>query len=181
MGRGRRPHPAVSAKAGPERDEPAIAYRRPVEADYPALAAALDDWLGRRARLTVPRLWIRHFGRTAWLAESGDGRAAGVLIGFLSPDEAAEAVVTLVTVRPSLRRRGIGRELHARFAADARAASRRRVVTAIWPGDPGCLAFHRALGFEAETRSDSQHLYGTSAVADYDGDGEDRAILVRPI
>lgn len=156
-------------------------FRRPGEADHAAILRAVEAWLGQRARAALPRVWLRHFGPTSWLAEADDGRPIGVLVGFHSPAEADESVAYLVAVDPNARRQGIGAALYAAFEADAREAGRHRVVAVVWPGDPGCVAFHRAIGFEPEAGTGSRNLYGTPAFPDYDGEGEDRAILVRRV
>lgn len=163
--------------------EPAgVALRRPTEADYPAISRVVDDWWGgRRVDVLLPRLWLQHFTGTSWLAETDDGRLAGFLIGFMSPDQADVAYCHLIATNPSLRRRGLGRALYERFFADARAAGRTRVVAITWPANRLSLAFHRALDFEVRQGPGSQNLYGTASQPDYDFEREDRAILVRSI
>jgi ribosomal protein S18 acetylase RimI-like enzyme len=160
--------------------DPARRYRRPTEADYERIVAVLDPWWsGRLADADLPRLWLRHFTGTSWLAEDADGELAGFLVGFLSPDHPDEAYCHLIGTNPNLRRRGIGSELYARFFADAAAAGRKRVVAVAWPGNRPAIDFHRALGFELVAEPGTQNLYGIPASPAYDQDREDRAILVR--
>jgi GNAT superfamily N-acetyltransferase len=160
----------------------AIHYRRPSESDYPAIVGVIDDWWGERgADAQLPRLWLRHFTGTSWLAESADGRPAGVLIGFLSPDRPAEACCLLLGTSPNLRRQGIAGELMERFVADARRAGRTRIVSVVWPAARACVAFHRSAGFEPEAGPGVENLYGTPAFAGYDFGREDRAVLVRNV
>jgi L-amino acid N-acyltransferase YncA len=159
-----------------------ISFRRPIEADYGPLAVVIDDWWGGRSvDHLLPRLWLQHFTGTSWLAETDDGRLAGFLVGFHSPDQANVAYCRLIATNPNLRMRGIGRALYERFFADARAAGRREVRAITWPGNRASIDFHRALGFEVESGPGSQNLYGTPAQADYDFGREDRTILVRTI
>jgi predicted GNAT superfamily acetyltransferase len=159
-----------------------LRYRRPTEADYQAIGAVIDEWWGgRRLRHLLPRLWLQHFTGTSWLAETGDGRLAGFLIGFLSPDRPDEAYCHMISTNPNLRHRGIGRGLYERFFADARAAGRARVMAVTWPGNRTSIAFHRAIGFDVVSGAGTQNLYGTPAYADYDLEGEDRAVLVRSL
>jgi ribosomal protein S18 acetylase RimI-like enzyme len=156
-----------------------ITIRRPTEADYPAISQVIDDWWGgRKMDHLLPRLWLQHFTSTSWLAETDDGRLAGFLVGFLSPDREDTAYCHMIATNPNLRRRGLGRALYERFFTDARAAGRTRVVAVTWPANRLSLAFHRALGFEVQGGPGSQNLYGTPAQPGYDF-GEDRAILVR--
>ena len=159
---------------------PGLRYRRPTEADYGPIVRVLDDWWsGRRHDADLPRLWLQHFTGTSWLADDADGRLAGFLIGFHSPDRNDTAVCHLVGVDPNRWRHGIGSELYARCFADAAAAGRTRVTAVCWPGNRIGLDFHRALGFEVETGPDNENLYGTPGIAGYDADREDRAFLVR--
>lgn len=163
-----------------DRDD--VVFRRPTEADYPAIIRVVDDWWGGRdlSRL-LPRLWLQHFTGTSWLAEGADGRLAGFLIGFHSPDHPDTAYCHMLATNPNLRRRGLGRELYERFFADARAAGRSIVTAVTWPGNRASIAFHRAIGFEVDQGPGSQNLYGTPARPGYDFDREDRAVLVRRI
>ena len=164
-------------------DGPAgIRFRRPTEADYPTVVRVIDDWWGgRKVDVLLPRLWLQHFTGTSWLAESEDGRLAGFLIGFHSPDQPDVAYSRLMGTNPNFRERGVGRALYERFFEDARAAGRHEVRAITWPGNRTSIAFHRALGFEVEAGPGSQNLYGTPSQPAYDFDREDRAILVRTI
>ena len=159
-----------------------ITFRRPTEGDYAAISRVIDDWWGgRRMDVLLPRLWLRHFTRTSWLAETGDGRLAGFLVGFMSPDRPDVGYCHLIAANPNLRRRGLGRALYDRFIDDAKAAGRTRIEAVTWPANRASLAFHRALGFEVQAGPGSQNLYGIPAQPGYDFDREDRAILVRAI
>ena len=164
----------------PEEGLEGIAFRRPTEADYLAINRVIDDWWGgRQLDHLLPRLWLQHFTGTSWLAEATDGRLAGFLIGFLSPDRPDVAYCHLVATNPNLRRRGLGRALSERVYDDARAGGRSMVSAITWPANRTSIAFHRALGFEVQGGPETQNLYGTPARAGYDFDREDRAILVR--
>lgn len=166
----------------PSKSPDGIGFRRPTEADYPAIVRVIDDWWGdRKMDVLLPRLWLQHFTGTSWVAESEDGRLAGFLIGFHSPDHADVAYCWLIATNPNVRRRGLGRALYERFFADARAAGRHEARAITWPGNRASIAFHRALGFEVLVGHGSQDLYGTPSQAGYDFDREDRTLLVRPI
>lgn len=161
---------------------PGIRFRRPTEADYATIVRVINDWWGGRNLDTLlPRLWLQHFTGTSWLAETDDGRLAGFLVGFLSPDHPDVAYCHFVATNPNLRQRGLGRALYERFFEDARAAGRTSVRAVTWPGNRTSIAFHRAIGFEVEEGPGSQNLYGTPARAGYDFDREDRSILVRAL
>jgi ribosomal protein S18 acetylase RimI-like enzyme len=167
----------------PRRPAPAYELRRPAEADVAALDVRLRDWCEDRTTRGLPgRTWIRHFGSTALVAEaSRDHRPLGLLLGFRSADRPAEAVVHLVAVDPEFRRRGIGRDLVERFAERLAASGATTLSAACRPDDRIALAFFGALGFEPQAGPGSTRLYGVPAFEDWEGAGEDRVLLARPI
>jgi ribosomal protein S18 acetylase RimI-like enzyme len=158
---------------------PRVGFRRPTEADHAAVVAVADEWwAGRRVRRLLPRLWFRHFASTSWIAQTDDGRLAGFLVGFVSPDRPDEACVHMAATNPNLRRRGIGRALFARFADDVTARGVVRVSAVIRPEDRPAVEFLRAIGFDAFAGPGTERIHGVPALADYDGEGEDRAVFV---
>ncbi len=162
----------------PGDQELALRFRRPVEDDHHRIVAVIDDWWGgRRLRHLLPRLWLQHFTGTSWVAETGDGRLAGFLVGFVSPDHPDTAYVHLVAANPNLRRRGTGSALYARFIDDARSRGVRRVVAITWPGNRLSLAFHRSLGFRVRDGEGTRPAYGTPAIPDYEGDGSEITVM----
>ena len=159
-----------------------LRWRHPGESDHPRLVALVDDWYGgRKVHLAFGRFLLMHFASTSLLAETAEGKTAGYVVGFVSPDRPAEAYVQAGAVNPNLRRRGIGRQLCERFFTLARARGARNVACPVWPGDPIAVAFHRALGFEPESGPGTMRLYGTLAYPDYEYDGEDRILFRREI
>jgi len=164
------------------RDLEGIAFRRPIEADYPAISRVIDAWWGGRSMdVLLPRLWLQHFTGTSWLAETTDRRLAGFLIGYMSPDHPEVAYSHMIGTDPSLRKRGLGRALYERFFDDARAERRTSITAVTWPANRVSLAFHRALGFEIQDGPGTQNLYGAPAQPGYDFGREDRSILVRSL
>ena len=157
-----------------------LALRHPTEADQPRIVGLVDEWFaGRRVHQLVVRAWFRHFGSTSWLAEDATGHPIGFLIGYRSQDHPTEAVIHLVGVHPSHRRRGIGRALVSSVLADAAGAGATTVTALAWPGEPIPIAFFRAVGFRPDDGPGSQSLYGTPAFPDYESEGEDRIVFIR--
>jgi GNAT superfamily N-acetyltransferase len=178
MGRPQRPDPGVTGRAN--LDEPT--FRHPTDADHGAIVDAVDGWWGERARSArPPRWWLRHAASTSWIAETADGRLVGFAFGLRSPDEPAEALLLAVAVMPGKRRAGLGRALVERLADVVTQAGAARLVAEAWPGNPGAIRFLEALGFEPDVGRGSQRLFGTPAWPDYDGPGEDRAVLRRSL
>jgi ribosomal protein S18 acetylase RimI-like enzyme len=159
-----------------------ITLRRPTEADHPVLVAQVDDWWGgRKVHQLFPRLWLQHFSGTSWVAEDGDGRLVGFLVGFMSADRPDEAYIHMVGTSPNDRGAGLGRALYERFFEDVRERGARRVSAITWPGNRTSVAFHRSMGFTPADGPGTQNLYGTPAYPDYDAEGDDRAVFSREI
>jgi GNAT superfamily N-acetyltransferase len=174
------------------REEPDLRFRRPSEADYARVAPLIDDWWdGRAAAGLLPRSWFRHFSSTSWLAEvdrepedPGEAptiRVAGLLVGYIAPDDPELAVCHAIGVDPNLRRRGVGRALYEHFLEDARSAGARRVEAVGAPDDPACVRFHLALGFRPDDGPGSRRLYGIPAFEAYDFGREDRVRFRRDL
>jgi ribosomal protein S18 acetylase RimI-like enzyme len=169
-----------ASPGGPDPDE--LVFRRPVEGDHATVVAIVEHWWGeKRARALATRSWFRHFTGTSWVVEDTEGRLLGFLIGYRSPDDPARAVIHLIGVHPSHRRRGLGRALADRFLGDARAAGVRRVEAVTPPDRRAAIAFHRAMGFRPDDGPGTMRLYGTPATPDLEGEGEDRVLLVRDL
>jgi ribosomal protein S18 acetylase RimI-like enzyme len=161
--------------------EPGVQARHPTEADYPTIVELVDEWWGgRRMRALLPRLWFQHFTGTSWILEE-DGKLAGFIVAFVSPDDPSTGYVHMIAADPNHRRGGIGRRLYDLVFDDFAGRGVRRVKSITWPGNRTSVAFHRALGFRIDEGPGTQRLYGTPAYADYDGWGEDRVVFTREI
>ena len=159
-----------------------MTLRHVADADATALADRLRDWSEHRSDAYPGRVWFRHFAGTSWLAASdGESRPLGLLLGFASPERAGEIVIHYLAVDPAFRRKGIGRALVTRFEDAGRDAGARRVTAACRPDDRAVLAFFAALGYAPATEPGTRRLYGVPALADFDGPGQDRAIVERAI
>jgi len=171
----------ATGRGGGPSEIPRLSFRHPTEADHRALVGDIERWfLGRRMRPLFGRLWFVHFASTSWVAETGDGHVAGILLGFASPDHPTDAVLHLAAVDPNLRRRGIGTALHGIWLSEMRLRGATRVVVSVPPDERVAILFYRSLGFEPEVAG-TRLLWGVPAFEDYDADGADRALLVRRI
>jgi GNAT superfamily N-acetyltransferase len=107
---------------------------------------------------------VREFGPTCLVARGADG-IVGYVFGFVTPG--GTGYVHLVATRDDARGRGLGRRLYGAFAEAAEGQGARRLKAITSTGNVGSIAFHRRLGFSAET------------VPDYDGPGEARVVFRR--
>lgn len=145
--------------------------RHASRSDYGRVIQHVNAWWGgREIALMLPQLFFVHFESTSFVAEDEDGKLVGFLCGFLSQTEPDEAYVHFIGVDPALRGAGLGRALYEAFFATAREHGRSVVRAVTSPENEPSLSFHRSLAFEIER-----------TVRDYDGPGEDRALLVRRI
>lgn len=157
-----------------------LIVRRPVEADHARIIEVVDEWWGgRKMRALLPRLWFQHFSGTSWVAETAQGRLAGFIVAFISPDDPSTGYVHMVAADPNWRRAGIGRTMYERVFDDLRARGVSKVKAVTWPGNRTSVAFHTAMGFAIDDGPGTQRLYGTPAYPDYDGWGEDRVVFTR--
>jgi predicted GNAT superfamily acetyltransferase len=127
-------------------------------------------WGGREMAPMLPKLFFLHFEGTSFVAEDEQGNLAAFLIGFVSQTSPDEAYVHFVGVAPEQRGSGVGRRLYERFFEAVGAHGCARVCCVTSPANTGSIAFHEALGFAVDR-----------VVQDYDGPGEDRAVLVREL
>ncbi len=163
-------------------DPVGLSYRRPTEADHARIAPLVDEWWGGRGMHWLAlRLWFQHFTGTSWIAEDADGHLLAFLVGFISPDDPETGYVHMIATNPNRRRHGVGGELYRRFFDDVARRGVRQVRAITWPGNRVSIAFHRSIGFRVFDGPGTQNLYGSPAFPDYDGDGEDRVVLVRSL
>jgi ribosomal protein S18 acetylase RimI-like enzyme len=148
-----------------------VEIRHAEPADYGRVIGRVNAWWGGREMAPMlPRLFFVHFEGTSYVVDDEEGQLAAFLIGFLSQTDPDEAYVHFVGVSPEHRGEGLGRQLYERFFGDARAAGRIRVRSVTSPANEESVAFHEALGFEAER-----------VAHDYDGPGEDRVLFVKAL
>jgi ribosomal protein S18 acetylase RimI-like enzyme len=147
-----------------------VIVRHAKPSDYGRIIGRINVWWGGREMAPMlPQLFFVHFEGTSFVAED-DEDLVGFLVGFLSQTDPAEAYIHFVGVSPEHRGEGIGRTLYERFFDEVREQGRSIVRCVTAPGNEGSLAFHESLGFEVDR-----------VVADYDGPGEDRTLLVKQL
>ena len=146
----------------------ALVIRHAKPSDYGRVVGRVNVWWGGREMApSLPKLFFLHFEGTSFVAEDGD-ELVGFLIGFLSQTAGDEAYIHFMGVAPERQGEGIGRTLYEKFFEEVRSQDRTVVRCVTSPANEDSVAFHEALGFQVER-----------VVADYDGPGEDRVLLVK--
>jgi len=146
-----------------------VDIRHAKPSDYGRVIGRVNVWWGGREMAPMlPKLFFIHFEGTSFVAEAEDGELLGFVCGFLSQAAADEAYIHFVGVTPEDRGEGLGRKLYERFFDEVRANGRSVVRCVTSPLNQDSLEFHQTLGFEVERIAE-----------DYDGPGEDRALLVK--
>lgn len=148
-----------------------IEIRHAKPSDYGRVIGRVNVWWsGRDMAPMLPKLFFLHFEGTSFVAEDEDDDLVGFLCGFLSQTSDDEAYIHFVGVTPDRRGEGVGRSLYERFFDEVRAQGRTVVRCVTSPANQASVSFHQALGFEVDR-----------VVADYDGPGEDRVLLVKRV
>lgn len=168
---GRRTSPTSKTWSATRATISTVEIRHAKPSDYGRVIGRINVWWGGRDMAPMlPKLFFIHFEGTSFVAEGEDGELLGFVCGFLSQAAEDEAYIHFVGVTPDDRGEGLGRTLYERFFDEVRAQGRSVVRCVTSPLNQGSLAFHEALGFEVERIAE-----------DYDGPGEDRALLVKQL
>jgi ribosomal protein S18 acetylase RimI-like enzyme len=153
----------------PQQTSSALTIRHAKPSDYGRVIGRVNVWWdGRDMAPMLPKLFFLHFEGTSFVAEDADEDLVAFLCGFLSQTAPDEAYIHFVGVSPEHRGEGIGRSLYERFFEEVRARGRSVVRCVTSPANERSISFHENLGFEVDR-----------VVPDYDGPGEDRALLVK--
>ena len=159
---------------------PDFRLRRPTEADHVRLVRLVPEWWGEK-RPALPRLWLRQFAGTSRVVETAEGRLIGVGIGFASQDEATRGVILLVAVGAGQRRHGLGTAVAREIEGALGERGATTIEALVWPGNRIGVRFLEALGYAPLPETLATRLFGVPAIADYDGEGEDRSVFVREL
>jgi predicted GNAT superfamily acetyltransferase len=160
-------------------NEPIIRHAEP--SDYQPIIAVVNDWwAGRQMSDMLPKLFFVHFQTTSFVAEQ-DGKIVGFVTGFVSQTFPEEAYIHFVGVNPMSRKSGLARVLYERFFTTVQNLGCCTVRCVTSPVNKDSIAFHRSMGFSAETNVSEKTIDGISVFEGYDGQGEDRLLFYKAL
>jgi len=149
------------------------------EADYLPVITVLNEWWDGRAMADMlPRLFIKHFRNTSYIAEE-NGDILGFLVGFISQTYPEQAYIHFTGIHPDHRRRGIANCLYFDFFAAVRDKGCKTVQLVTSPQNKKSIAYHTKMGFQMEKGGAFKD--GAWVYTDYDGPGQDRVVFVKQL
>ncbi len=153
------------------------------ETDFAYISENLDSWWGGRNMVPMlPRLWFKDFSETSFVIRGENLRPIAFLVGYISQVDKTKAYVHFIGVDPKHRSDGLGRSLYEAFETRALNLGASFIEAVTSPANTTSLRFHEAIGFMAKETSGSLVLpTEASGHKDFDGIGEDRVLLVRPV
>ncbi|MCH5584169.1 GNAT family N-acetyltransferase [Shimazuella sp. AN120528] len=147
--------------------------------DYNPVISVINDWWdGRHMADMLPKLFFDHFQDTSFVVVE-NGELIGFLIGILSQSRKREAYIHFVGIHPNYRKKGLGRQLYDLFFQTVKKKGVDTVRCVTSPVNQNSIAYHTKLGFTMEKGSiviDNMEVH-----KDYDGEGQDRILLVKNI
>src|SRR5580698_11675628 len=120
--------------------------------DFDQIVEVIDKWWGGPISTFAHPIFFYELGQHALVVE--EGPLIGFLLGFIAQEPVRTGYVHLVGIHPDHRRRGVGRMLYDRFAADCREAGCVRMKAITTPGNEGSIRFHVALGWNVQEVDD---------------------------
>jgi ribosomal protein S18 acetylase RimI-like enzyme len=153
------------------------------EEDFPHISENLDAWWGgRNMAPMLPKLWFKDFATTSFVIRDDDSRPIAFLVGYVSQTDKTKSYVHFIGVDSEYRKEGLGRSLYEAFANKALGLGANRIEAVTSPINTTSLRFHESLGFMAKESSGEMVLpTQASGHKDFDGVGEDRVLLVKPL
>lgn len=142
---------------------------RATDADFQEIVRDIVDFWGSDRTLRLHNaMYVHELVDTSYVIKEGD-RVIAYLFGVISETRKV-AYVSLVGVRHSCRRQGLGERLYELFQEYARARGCTKFTAVTDPSNANSIAFHTGrIGMRC------------SIVKDYGGPGQDRAVFEKAI
>jgi len=142
---------------------------RATDADFHQIVRDIVDFWGSDRTLRLHHtMYVHELADTSYVIKDGD-RVIAYLFGLIAETKKV-AYASLIGVRHSHRRQGLGERLYELFQEYARARGCTRLTAVTDPSNANSIAFHTGrIGMRC------------SIVKDYGGPGEDRAVFEKAI
>lgn len=132
-------------------------------------------------RNSIYHIFTKYFKSTCFLAELPDGEIGGFLLGFISQENPDESYIHLLCVDPKMRGKNIGKNLTDAFInfAVSKGCKKAKLITK--PINWNSISFYKKIGFLEEKSGETMNILGTTAIKNYDGDGEHMVVFYKCI
>ncbi len=152
-----------------------IEIRNALPSDHRNIISVLPNWWnGRDLTASVPKLFLKHFSNTSFIAEK-DSQLCGFLIGFFSQTYSNEGYIHFVGVDPDIRKIGLAKILYNSFYDICQLNSRIIIRSCTSPVNKLSIDFHQKMGFSIE--SGNSTVEGIPITKDYNRKGDHKVLF----
>lgn len=154
--------------------------RNTVEEDFIKIAELAEKCEPMETeRNSIYHIFTRYFKSTCFVAELSLESIRGFLLGFISQENPEESYIHLLCVDPKMRGKNIGRKLVDAFIEKAASKGCKKINLITKPINWNSISFYKKLGFQEETHGDTMNILGTTAIRNYNGDGEHMVVFYK--
>lgn len=157
-----------------------LKVRTALEKDFVEIAELAENCEPMETeRNSIYHIFTKFFKNTSLVAELPSGEIGGFLLGFISQENPEEAYIHLLGIDPKIRRRGVGKELIAKFLDILALKGCKKVSLITKPINWNSISFYRKLGFLEDKSQDTINIMGATAVRNYNGMGEHMVVFYK--
>ncbi len=124
-------------------------------------------------------IFTKYFKSTCFVADPSSEELRGFILGFLSQENPEEAYIHQICTNPKMRGRNIGRKLIEAFNEKVTALGCKKVILITKPINWNSISFYKKLGFLEEKEGNIMNILGTTAIKNYDGEGEHMVVFYK--
>ena len=157
-----------------------LVIRNTLEEDFIKIAEVAEECKPMETeRNSIYHIFTKYFNSTCFVAELPSGVIGGFLLGFISQENPEEAYIHLLCVDPKMRGRDIGRKLVEAFVEKVALKGCKKVILITKPINWNSISFYKKLGFIEEKIGETMNVLGTTAIKNYNGDGEHMVVFYK--
>lgn len=151
---------------------------RATRKDYDDIVRNIEEFWGSKRTLQLHHvMYVEQLVDTSYVVKNEE-KVVAYLFGFVAEAQKV-GYISLIGVRDSHKRQGLGQRLYELFAEYARARGCTKLKAVTDPSNANSIAFHTAkIGMETQGVANRD---GVRVVKDYAGPGEDRVVFEKTI